>query len=70
MHRPGHETCAQKNLAHFTSESRSLKIWFDIAHENHRMRGMLASGLVLPSKLVAQAVSANQIHRQGLDGCP
>ena len=31
---------------------------------------MLASGLVLPSKLVRQAVMANRMHRQGLDGRP
>ena len=32
------------------------------------MRCMLTSGLVLPSKWVGQAVMANRMHRQGLDG--
>ena len=34
------------------------------------MRGMLASGLVWPSKWAGQAVMANRMHRKGLDGCP
>ena len=34
------------------------------------MRGMLASGLVLPSKWVGQAVMAKRMHRQGLDRRP
>ena len=34
------------------------------------MRGMLASGLVLPSKWVGQAMMANRMHRQGLKGHP
>ena len=31
---------------------------------------MLTSGLIWTSKWVVQAVMANRIHRQGLDGCP
>ena len=34
------------------------------------MRRMLASGLVWPSKWVGQAVMANRMHREGLDGRP
>ena len=34
------------------------------------MRLMLASGLVIPFKWVGQAVIANRMHRQGLDGRP
>ena len=34
------------------------------------MRGMLASGLVWPSKWVGQAVMANRMHRQGLERRP
>ena len=34
------------------------------------MRGLLASGLVWPSKWVWQAVMANRIHRQGFDRRP
>ena len=34
------------------------------------MRGMLALGLVWPSKCVGRAVRANRMHRQGLDRCP
>ena len=34
------------------------------------MRRMLASGLFWPSKWVGQAVMANHMHRQGLDGHP
>ena len=35
-----------------------------------KMRRMLSSGLVWPSKWVGQAVMANLMHRQGLDGSP
>ena len=34
------------------------------------MRGMLASGLVWPSKCVVQSVMANHMHRQGLQRRP
>ena len=34
------------------------------------MWGMLALGRVLPIKWVGQAVMANRMHRQGLDGRP
>ena len=34
------------------------------------MRGMLASGLVLPSKRAGWGVRANRMHRQGLDRRP
>ena len=35
-----------------------------------KMRGMLASGLVLPSKWVGRAVRANRMHRQCLERRP
>ena len=34
------------------------------------MRGMLASGLVRPSKWVGQSVMSNRMYRQGLEGRP
>ena len=34
------------------------------------MRRTLASGLVLPSKWAGQAVMANRMHREDLDGRP
>ena len=39
MHRKGLDGSTQKTLAFLTSESGSLKNWFDIAQENRRNEG-------------------------------
>ena len=70
MHRQGLDGRLRKFFAFLTSESGSPKKWCAIAHKNRRNEGMLASGLLWPSKWVLQAVMANRMHRQGLEGRP
>ena len=51
MHRKGLEGCPRKNLAFLTSESRSPKIWFAIAHENRRNEWYARFGAHLTFKM-------------------
>ena len=51
MHRQGLDGRPQKNLAFLTSESRSPKKWFAIAHENHRNEGYARFGARLTFKM-------------------
>ena len=44
MHRQGLERHPRKNLAFFTSESGSTKIWCAIVHENRRNEGYARFG--------------------------
>ena len=69
MHRQGLDRRPQKNLVFLTSESESPKKLFAIEHENRRNEGYARFGARLNSKWVGQAVMANRMHRQGLDGC-
>ena len=70
MHRKDLDGRTRKNLAFLSSESWSPKKSWAIAHENRRNEGMLASGLVWPSKWVGQAVMANRMYRQGFEEPP
>ena len=70
MHRQGLDGRPRKNLAFLTSESGSPKNGVLKHKKIVEIRGMLASGLVLPSKWVGEAVMANRMHRKGLDGRP
>ena len=70
MHRQGFDGRPRKFFAFLTSESGSPKKLSATHTKIVEMRGMLASGLVLPSKWVVQTVMANYMHRQGLDGHP
>ena len=70
MHRQGLDGRPRKNLAFLTSDSGSTKKWCAIAHENRRNEGYARFGARLTSKWVGQAVMANRMHRQGLEGRP
>ena len=51
MHRQGLEERPQKKLTFLTSESRSPKKWFVIAHENRRNEGYDRFGARLTFKI-------------------
>ena len=70
MHRQGLDGCLRKHLAFLTSESGSPKNGVLYHTKIVEMWRMLASGLVLPSKLAGKSMMANRMHRQGLDGRP
>ena len=57
-------------MAFLTSESGSPKKWCAIAHKNHRNEGYGRFEARLTFQWVGQAVMANRMHRQGLDGRP
>ena len=70
MNRQGLDGRPQKKLAFLTSESGSPKKWFVIAHKNRRNEEHARFGTRLIFQWVGQAVMANHMHRQGLDGRP
>ena len=70
MQRQGLDGRPRKFFAILTSQSESSKKWFAMAHENHRNEGYARFGACLTFKWVGQAVRANRMHRQALDGCP
>ena len=70
MHRQGLDGHPRTNLAFLTSKSGSLKKWYTITHENHRNEGYARFGARLTFQMGRQAVMANFMHRQGLDGRP
>ena len=70
MHRQGLEGHPRNHLAYLKSESGSPKNWYAIAHENRRNEGYARFKARLTLKWVGQAVMANRMHRQGLDGSP
>ena len=70
MHRQGLDGRPRKHLAFLKSEFGSPKQWCAIAHENCLNEAYARFGARLTLQMVQTSVTANRMHREGLDERP